>query len=232
MNRHWISATALLLAVLMATIPIEARRSMPANWDNLVRVDSKFLAGAYILPGADFRPYTKLMLDPTEVAFKKNWQRDYNSTTRGLGARISNADVEKAMERARDGFTEVLTKAYTDAGYQIVTAPGDDVLRVRTGVVDLDVNAPDQMRAGRSTTYADYAGAATYVIEVHDSMTGAILGRAVDRRAAGDTSVFFIRNRATNNNDFKKLFRKWADASVNGLNALKAMSPVNVAATK
>ena len=230
MMRHWISSAAVFFAILFAALPLEARSSLPATWDNLVKVDSKKLAGVYLLPGADFRPYTKVMLDPTEVAFKKDWQRDYNNTTRGLGQRITNQDVEKAIETARSGFGDILAKAYTDAGYQIVTTPGDDVLRIKTAVINLDVNAPDKMSAGIVRSYSEEAGSATVVFEAHDSMTGAILGRAVDSRVAGDTSRFFIRNRATNINDFKKLFRMWADASVNGLATLKAMSPINVAA--
>ncbi len=229
MLRHWMSFATVFVAVLVAAAPLEARRSLPATWDNLVKIDSKKMAGVYVLPGADFRPYTKVMLDPTEVAFKKDWQRDYNNTTRGLNQRISNKDVEKALETARTGFGEILAKAYTDAGYQIVTTPGDNVLRVKTGVINLDVNAPDLMTAGRVRSYSEEAGSATVVFEAHDSMTGAILGRAVDSRVAGDTGNFFIRNRATNRNDFKKLFRNWADASVKGLATLKAMSPVNVA---
>jgi hypothetical protein len=230
MTRHWISSAAVFFAVVLAALPLEARQSLPATWDNLVKIDSKKMAGVYVLPGADFRPYTKVMLDPTEVAFKKDWQRDYNNTTRGLNQRITNNDVEKMIEAARSGFTDVITKAYTDAGYQIVTTPGDDVLRVKTAVINLDVNAPDTMSAGSVRSYSEEAGSATVVFEAHDSMTGAILGRAVDSKMAGDTSPLFIRNRATNINDFKKLFRAWAEASTTGLATLKAMSPVNVAA--
>src|SRR5215468_7843409 len=134
MTRYRMSAAALLLALVLAPLPVIARNSLPANWDNLVKIDSKKFAGVYVLPGADFRPYTKVMLDPTEVAFKKNWQRDYNASSMSLSTRVTNQDVEKAIEKARTGFGEILAKAYTDAGYQIVTAPGDDVLRVSTAI--------------------------------------------------------------------------------------------------
>ena len=230
MSRLWISSAVLFFALLLAAAPLEARRSLPATWDNLVKIDSRSFAGVYVLPGADFRPYTKVMLDPTEVAFRKDWQRDYNNTTRGLNQRIRNSDVERMIETARSGFTDVLNKAWQDAGYQVVTTPGDDVLRVKSAVINLDVNAPDTMSAGRSRTYSREAGSATVVFEAHDSMTGAILGRAVDSRVAGDMSRLFIRNRATNTNDFRRLFRNWAEASTRGLATLKAMSPVNVAA--
>ena len=49
------------------------RQSPAAKLDGLVRVKSKRLDVVYLQPGADFRSYTKVMLDPTEVAFAKNW---------------------------------------------------------------------------------------------------------------------------------------------------------------
>ena len=41
------------------------------HWDGLVEVKPKRLDAAYLLPGADFRPYTKLMLEPVEVASRR-----------------------------------------------------------------------------------------------------------------------------------------------------------------
>ena len=67
------------------------------------------------------------------------------------------------------------------------------------------------------------------MLETRDSMAGAVLGRVVDPRAVGDTRVFWIRNRATNNNGFRRVFSRWPDASVSALSTLQSMSPVNVA---
>jgi hypothetical protein len=36
----------------------------PTEWDGLVQVPSKRLDHVYLQPGADFRGYTKVMLDP------------------------------------------------------------------------------------------------------------------------------------------------------------------------
>jgi hypothetical protein len=217
----------LVVATILMPLSRASADSLPANWDNLVKVDSKKMAGVYLLPGADFRPYTKVMLDPTEVSFKKDWMREHNNST-AFTSRVTSADVHKAIEKAQSLFGEVLAKAFTDAGYQIVTAPGDDVLRLRTAVANLDVDAPD-VAVGRVRTATEYAGSATVVFEARESMSGALLGRAVDARAAGDTSVFFFRNRATNYSDFQQLFRRWAESSVKGLATLKQMSPVNMA---
>ncbi|MBK6350519.1 MAG: hypothetical protein IPF50_12295, partial [Proteobacteria bacterium] len=57
-----------------------------------------------------------------------------------------------------------------------------DVLRLSTAIVNLYINAPDTMEAGRVQTYAAEAGEATLNLEVRDSRTNALLGRVVDRR--------------------------------------------------
>jgi hypothetical protein len=110
----------------------------------------------------------------------------------------------------------------------VVTAPGPDVLRVRTAVIDLAVNAPDVKSAGRVHTFSEEAGEATLVLEARDSQTGALLGRALDRRYAGETRPY-LRNAVTNRGDFRALFGIWAKESVEGLKALRAGAPVNVA---
>src|SRR5215469_12292495 len=101
MPRHWFSSAALCLVVALTPLPLAARDSLPASWDNLVRVDSKRFAGVYLLPGADFRTYTKVMLDPTEIAFNKNWKRDYNASSMSLSMRITDDDIRKSSDRAR-----------------------------------------------------------------------------------------------------------------------------------
>lgn len=165
------------------------------------------------------------MVDPTEVAFRKNWVRDYNSTTMGLSSRVSEAEVRKVVDRSAPVATEIFTEAFTQAGYPVVTEPGEDVLRVRTGVINIHVNAPERNMAGRSRSYSDEAGEGTLVVEVRDSITGALLGRAVDRRLAGDNSLL-LRNSVTNRSDFRTLTKRWAKISVSGLNELKALSPI------
>ena len=207
----------LIVAALVAAVPLTAYSQ--DSWDGLAKVRSKNADALYLLPGADFRPYTKVQLDPTEVAFRQNWQRDYNRTARGLSARIDDREASRIAEAARSGFEEIFARAFTEAGYQVVTQPGPDVLRLRTGVLNLYVTAPDQMQPGRSRTFSAEAGEATVFIEARDSVTQALLGRAVDHRLADDNPG--MRTRASNLADFESLFRQWARSAVRGLNALK-----------
>lgn len=217
-----------MLAAVMVVFSAGAGQAAkpPATWDNLVRVPSKKLDLVYLQPGADFRGYKKVMIDTTEVALRKDWRRDYNSTTMGLSSRISEADVRKMIDRSVPVATEIFTTAFTEAGYPVVTEPAGDVLRIRTGVINISVNAPDRMTAGRSRSYSDEAGEGTLVVEARDSVTGALLGRAVDRRIAGDNGVL-LRNSVTNRSDFRVLTKRWAKISVGGLAELKALSPIS-----
>lgn len=214
-----------LTAALLVVTPLAAQD--PSTLEGLVKVRSQRADAVYLLPNVDFRSYTKVMLDPTEVAFRRNFVRNYNRSA-GLGRRISDEDANDAMERVRTGFGTIFADAYREAGYQIVTEPGADVLRLRTGVLNLYVNAPDQPAAGRVRSYSVEAGEATLVIEARDSMSNALLGRAFDRRLAGENGAL-MRSSVSNQADFEQMFRYWAQASVRGLDRLKASSPVNTA---
>lgn len=220
-------------AALVVAFPFNAAvlAKAPDTIEGLYRVPSKRFDLVYLLPGADFRPYTKIMFDTPEVAFKKNWQRDYNSATRGTDRRISDEEAQRALDAARSGVIEVFTEVHSAGGFQVVTSPGPDVLRVRVAVVNLDVVAPDTMSAGRSRTFSREAGSATLVIEVRDSTTGALLGTAVDTREIGD-SMPYLRNSVTNRSDFKQAFERWAKISLAGLNELKQLSPFQMGAGK
>jgi hypothetical protein len=210
-------------AVSMAVVcGVAVAAKAPDTWDGLNRVKSKRMDLVYLAPGADFRPYTKVMLDPTEVAFQKNWKRDYNNTQKGLSGRVSDTDMQKAVTEGGKVATEIFAKAFTDGGFPVVTTPGPDVLRIRTGVVNLRVNAPDIPQAGRTYSFAPEAGEATLILEARDSVSNALLGRVVDRRLAGDTPASY-RNRVTNRGDFRLLGKTWAQHSVKGLTELKAM---------
>lgn len=216
-----------LAALIWLATPLALAADEPSgNWDGLVEIKPKRVDAAFLLPGADFRPYKKVMMDPVEVAFKKDWEKNYNRDAATLSQRLTSEDVEKIAQAARDNFTEVFTEAYKNAGMEFVTAPGPDVLRVRPGVVNLYITAPDNMSSGRSRTYTMESGEATLFLEVRDSTTGALLGRAVDRRNTRNTGRVQVSNSVTNLSDFRALFKQWADISVKGFQELRDMSPV------
>ena len=212
---------SLLLAAMMAVAsPVAA--ATPDTWDGLVNVNSSRMDSAFLLPGADFRPYKKVMIDTPEVAFRQNWLRDTNrSRTTG---RVTEADAARILNEFAAGSAEVFATEFQRAGYDVVTVPGPDVLRLRSAVLNINVAAPDVQTAGRSRTFTANAGEATLVLEARDSVTNTMLGRVADRRET--RNIAGQANRVTNTSDFRLLARDWARISARKLGDLKAVSPV------
>ena len=190
--------------------------------DGLVQVKPRQMELAWLRPGADFRPYTKVIVEKTQVAFRPNWLKDYN-----LNAplnKVSPDDATRIMAAAQTNFDDVFRDAFRKAGYEVVTTTGPDVLRIISGVLDLDVNAP-LGDTGVRTTWIITAGQASLIVEVRDTVTNALLGRVADRRETQDLGRQ-IATSATNIYDFRLLFTRWADICVRALGELKSVSPV------
>ena len=218
----------LVTAIIAATLLGSTAAALAQDaWEGLQPVRSRRVDSVHVLPGTDFRTYRRFILDPAEVAFDRNWQRDFNRTVRAGGRRITDADAARMLGEVRDGFNEVFTRTLTRAGYEVVTAPGPDVLRVRAAVVNIRITAPDQPTAGRTQSFSGSAGQATMVLELRDGLTNAVVGRVIDSRTVGDSGTLMLtRNSVTNRADFQRTFQRWADTSLRGLEELRANSPV------
>jgi len=212
--------------MLIATLGTALADEMPESWDGLIEVKAKKMDAAYLAPGADFRPYTKVIIDPTQAAFNKDWMKRMNDPTRSVSNRITQEDADKIIAATQSNFDDIFREAFEKAGYPVVTAPGPDVVRVSTAVINLYVNAPDTMTPGRSRTFTTDAGEATLVMEVRDSSTRALLARVLDRRETRGTGQMQMTSSVTNVNDFRMLFKQWASISIKGIGELKALSPV------
>jgi len=219
-----LAATA--IAVSLAPAAAVSAPRAAATWDNLVKVDSRKLDAVYLLPGADFRGYRKIMIDPASVAFRRGWQKDYNSSAVSPSNRISDAEAQEIARTARTGFDAIIRSAFTEGGYVLTDQPDPEVLRVSPAVFDLAITAPETPTAGRSMTWSVDVGEAAVLVEVRDSATGAVMGRVVDRKRLEDA---YARRRTSVSNkaDFEALFRRWASTFVAGLEHLKELSPIN-----
>ncbi len=180
------------------------------SFDGLVRIEASNVAAAYIDPEADFSVFQRVaILDPF-VTFRSNWQRDVNrSRSRG---RIRASDMERIKADVASLFKEVFTERLeADDGIEVVVFADYDVLLLRPAIIDLDITAPDMRTAGRSRTYIASAGAATLYIELFDSLSGNIIGRAIDRRASRIPGRAAWAGRVTNTAEARRMFRGWAD---------------------
>lgn len=206
---QWLVLTPFLL---MPALLHAADQDAETSWDGLVAVEGADMAAAFIDPAADFSVFRRVSILQPHVAFRSNWQRDQNrSRTRNIRA----SDVERIKEDVAGLFMSVFAERLEAAGYEVVNYAGEDVLILRPAVIDLDITAPDTRSAGRSRTYTTTTGAATVFIELFDSLSSDLIGRAVDRRSSGRSGGFATQsNRVTNRADARREFGVWADRLV------------------
>ena len=206
---------AFVLLSVASFAAVAEEQEAETAFDDLVRIEAARVGAAYIDPNADFSVFRRVaILDPL-VAFRSNWQRDMN---RSRSRNISSRDMERIKEDISSNFRRVFSERLEAAGFQIVNTPDYDVLVLRPAIIDLDITAPDTMQAGRTRTFTSTAGAATIYVQLIDSVSGAVIGRAVDRRVvrqAGGQVMW--SNRVTNVAEARRTMGRWADVLVDFL---------------
>jgi len=209
--------TFLMFAFLGQNAFAEDEDAGTFDWDGLVAIEESRVHAAFVNPDADFSVFQRVSILDPHVAFRSNWQRDQNrSRTRNVRA----TDMERIKEDVSALFKDVFTERLEAAGYEVVNYADEDVLVLRPAILDLDVTAPDTRGTGRQRTYTTNTGAATLMLELFDSLSGEIVGRAADRRAAGNAGGFATQaNRVTNRSNARREFRVWADKLVEFLDS-------------
>lgn len=213
--------TAVIAGLVLFAAPVGAQQPS-AERDGLAKVYAKRFDAAYAAPGANFPAYRKVMIDPAEAVFRKNWQRDQNTTRKGHGERITDEDAARILKEVQTELLDAFAEGWRAAGYEVVTAPGPDVLRLKPAIVDLDVFAPDKQTSANTLTFSEQAGRGTFVLEARDSTSGALLLRAEDKRYIGDDNVITRRTSVDNRTDFRIVSKRWSKMSADLLGELKA----------
>lgn len=207
----------LLILILIITLGLGAvvavaknKKTLPETTvEGLVLVPNpKRMAVVYAEPGANLSQYNRVYLVEPYVAFKKNWQRDQN---RGY-SKVTTNDMNRIKIAVAELFTEVFTEELQEGGYELATERAEDVLIVKPAIIDLNVNAPDIMSAGRTTTYAQSAGSMTLYIELYDSETDDLLAKALDATADRQSAFMQWQTGPANRAAGKRMMKPWAQA--------------------
>jgi hypothetical protein len=208
------------LTLLLVSGPVLAKKQeLPeVTEDGLHRVPDSRLAIVYAEPGASLSGYQSVQLLEAYVAFKKNWERDQRSSSADP-LRLTSKDIEEIKSKLAEELHAVFKEVLEGGGYPVVEQAGDNVLLVRPAIINLDVNAPDTMRAGRSRTYTDSAGEMTLYVELYDSVTGDLIAKAMDRKADRRNDGFYTwTNSATNRAAADRILKGWANILLAALN--------------
>jgi len=205
-----VAASLFMLAACTASPPaIDTGPDAEVTFDGLHEVKNSRADKAWARPGFDLSGYTKIMLEGAGIEYRPGGESGRTSVARSSGGPYEVTEEQKGRLRS------VVTQAFhqelgRSEQFEIVNEPDPDVLLVRASLLDVVSSVPPEP-VGRTEIYLRNVGEATLVIELRDSVTDAILVRAMDRRAAqrpgGD---MFESNRVTNATEVRRLAQTWA----------------------
>jgi len=212
-------ATMLLVAACASEPTIQTGPNAEVSFDGLVRVDNSRFAGAWIDPDVDLSRFKKVLPGGAEFEFRSVDKVSASAARRSTSREffISEKDQRKLEQVMSDIVDEELSQSEI---YELTDEPGTDVMIVRGAMLDIVSYVPPNIR-GRGEIYLDQVGAATLVIEVVDSLTGEVVARAVERRAAEPAGRMGLQSTSvTNWQEVRRLARRWARKLREGLEAL------------
>ena len=124
-------ASALLMTTAGAASKADLEEAM--SYDGLEQIKVKGIDLAYARPDASLAAYSKVMLDPVQVAFSKNW----DPTRTGSRFKLSTEERENIRSGvAKLVYNEFVKELQTRSSYQVVDAAGPDVLRLKPDEAD------------------------------------------------------------------------------------------------
>jgi hypothetical protein len=205
--------TLSLLATLLTLGCASTSETVPTTTpDGLDLVRSDKHSAVYAKPEAQLEIYDEFAIVPCEVAFRKNWQRDYNSSHRSSGQQIKERDIDRIKRELGEECTTFFTDALSEEpSYNLVTEwqQGQDVLLVRPNIVNLNITSPDVSSPSMTRSYSASAGSMTLYLELIDAETSEVLVRAYDSKADPDSFVNYA-NKITNRQAADRMLKNWA----------------------
>lgn len=218
--------TILFAAVLSGCGAAPAFQQGPdaeVTYDGLTRVDNTVMDSVWARTDIDIKGYSKIMFEGVGVEYRPA-KGPYSGRTSALEHQRSSQTEFKLDETTKAAFEGEVRDAFlaelgTSKVYEIVEEAGPDVLLINSGLLDVVSRVPPEP-IGRSNMYISSVGEATLVLEIRDSMSGAIFARAVDRRAAEREGWLMDSNRVTNRAEVRRLARAWGRLLRQGLERL------------
>jgi hypothetical protein len=212
---------AFAVALLLGGCQLTPQESVPdTTEDGLERIDFKGIDLAYMRPGASLAQYRRVLLDPVQVAFSKDW----NPERTGSRMKLSTEEREKIRTDLAAVFMQTFKEEIEKGGYTVVDAAAHDVLRVTPELADVYINDPDVMTPGRDRTYVMSSGRMTLRADLRDSETGAILARVTDETKDRDDLYFDVSSNVANTAAARRAVQDWARTLRARLDAVRMQS--------
>lgn len=208
MNRLGLPVLAIVfLAGCASSYVVDAGLEAEVTYDGLVPVDSAGLENFWAKPDIDYTSYTKILLTPPVFEFRMQGT-DAKGRVGTEKFPLSDADKQSLAATVMEVFREELAG---NQYFTLVDEPGPEVMSVEGRILDIVALVPTRgPRDDSGEVYFSSVGEMTLVVEAHDSLTGEILVRAVERRAAGGAYDGIHSSRRSGWSEFKPVARHWA----------------------
>jgi len=177
------------------------------TFDGLHELKNSAADIAWAMPGVDLSGFTKIMVQKTGIEFRPGGEAGRSSFSR------SSTGPFEVTEQQKAGFQKIVKEVVLDelgksTKFALVDEPGPDVLLIRIALLDVVSFVPPEP-IGRADIYLRDIGEVTLVLELRDSITGAILVRAINRDAIGSSDRMNRSSRTANAAEVKRLIRRW-----------------------
>lgn len=203
---------------LVAAVPVMAKDKLPQTTADGLELVRETAAGAvYARPGASLESYSRVMLVDAYVAFKKDWQKNYNRSRVGLGEDIRDDDIQRIKSDVASEFKRVFSEELEKGGYEVTEESGADVLILRPAIINLDVTAPDTNKPGMRAVIVSSAGVLTLYVELYDSVSSEKLAEVFDTQEAGARNFGYRATKVTNRQALDQVLREWSGKLVKRL---------------
>jgi hypothetical protein len=188
------------------------------SYDGLHAIDNSIFKLAWADPDIDFSRYSKIMAGGAFLEYRAVKK---TSTTRATSSASEFYIDDKNRERLREETTTIFRGELANSTrFTMTEEAGPDVLIISGGLHDIVSNTPPELM-GRGDIYITSVGEITLILEVADSMSGEVIFRAVERRAAQRAGGQAIRsNTVTNWAEVRRLLGRWATTLREGLDAI------------
>lgn len=219
MKRIFAFAAFVLLVGCASEPSIQTGPDAETTFDGLVRIDNARFRAAWIDPDIDLTHYNKIMPGGAEFQFRSVQK------VSSMEARRSNENEFWMSDSTKQKLIDTVSEVFNDElarseHFEITDEPGADTLVIVGALHDIVSRVPPDI-IGRGDIYLSSIGEGTLVIQLSDSLSGEVIYRAVDRRAAERTGGTAIRsNSASNWGEVRRWARRWATSLREGLDSI------------
>lgn len=220
MKKIFLTFAAMAIAGCSSAPPtIQQGPNAEVSFDGLHVVDNAAFREAWADPDIEFSRYNKIMPGGAFFEF-----RAVKRTSNTQAARSNTREFyidEDARARLEEEVTAIFAEELAKSTrFTVVDEPGPDVLIIRGGLHDIVSFVPPEP-IGRGEIWLSSVGEITLLLEVVDSLSGEVIARAVERRAAQQGGGMAIRaNSVTTWAELRRLARRWATTLRDGLDAI------------